>query len=117
MRNGCKCKANVIEKITTVMLANLLTSFKFRVLYKNKCTVSNYFNFFFSGKCCKNYDLIVFLQGANILLTDKGDVKLGELLVIFATFCLYVITSHSAKEKKKLSCHSSFQLTLELQPK
>lgn len=39
---------------------------------------------------------MVFLQGANILLTDKGDVKLGKLLVIFTTFGLHVITSHSA---------------------
>lgn len=59
---------------------------------------------------------MVFLQGANILLTDKGDVKLGKLLVIFTTFGLHVITSHSAKKTNK-SCLSSFQPTLELQPK
>lgn len=51
---------------------------------------------------------MVFLQGANILLTDKGDVKLGELPVSFM-FALRVITSHSAKKQNPnpLSLHSS----------
>lgn len=52
---------------------------------------------------------MVFLQGANILLTDKGDVKLGKFLVIFTTFGLHVITSHSAKKKETnhVTLHSS----------
>lgn len=41
---------------------------------------------------------MVFLQGANILLTDKGDVKLGKILVIFTT-CLCVKMSHCAKKQ------------------
>lgn len=60
---------------------------------------------------------MVFLQGANILLTDKGDVKLGKIISHFHHLLSACCNITSCLKKTTQSCHSSFQPTLELQPK
>lgn len=114
VRNGCKHHSEDLhyEPSEVSQIQGVIQQHKADQMHHRHI----YLNVFFSSKCFKNCGLMVFLQGANILLTDKGDVKLGKLLVIFTTFGLHVITSHSATKTNK-SCRSSFQPTLELQPK
>lgn len=50
-------------------------------------------------------------QGANILLTDKGDVKLGELLCSISILAGRLRVTYSEK------CCLLLQLTSELRPK
>lgn len=59
------------------------------------------------------------LQGANILLTDKGDVKLGKLLfsVLILDRSSSVAFGRMWMTSSEKPCQSSLQLTLESQPK